>query len=487
MPADFSEYVNLKIFDKEPGDIYRDSIELARLSLPEFNLRIGTPEDAIFQAMAYVSALNIATINRIPDRLMAGIVSLLGFQRQEAVAAEVDVEVTLGSYEGGIIPSGTVFAFESIFEDEVQQFAFRTTSATIIPEVDIEETEDYPSEIVTVTCLTPGVIPPLGDGEELTIVSSGTDIFSVVTATPSNFANGINEDTDADYLSKASTYLRSLTSALVRPSQVDAYLLTSYPGIIARARTYDLTDSNTVFGDITVPRVSGVVKTYLEDDLATIQTNAPHLFIVGDTVKLEVFDSSVSATFNGTHIITGTSEDTISFVNVGSDSASTIVTGSAYAGIEKTGYISIFAYGINNFLTSLQKSNITEDVVSKSIAGLRLEIVDPSLVSFEVSGAVTVLKDYDLDAVKESVESALIEYFSPNNYPFSYDRIRLSQVISIISGIPGIYYVDSINLSSIGDGWLPQYGTDLLFLNKGTLPLLSLDDIDISFTMSEVM
>jgi hypothetical protein len=116
-----------------------------------------------------------------------------------------------------------------------------------------------------------------------------------------------------------------------------------------------------------------------------------------------------------------------------------------------------------------------------------LEIVDPSLVSFEVSGAVTVLKDYDLDAVKESVESALIEYFSPNNYPFSYDRIRLSQVISIISGIPGIYYVDSINLSSIGDGWLPQYGTDLLFLNKGTLPLLSLDDIDISFTMSEVM
>ena len=109
MPADFSEYIDLSVFDKEPGDIYRDSIELARLSLPDFNLRPGTPEDAIFQAAAYVSALNINAINRLPDRLMAGIVQILGYQRQEAISAEVDIEVTIGSYEGGNIPAGTVF------------------------------------------------------------------------------------------------------------------------------------------------------------------------------------------------------------------------------------------------------------------------------------------------------------------------------------------------------------------------------------------
>ena len=486
MPADFSEYVNLKIFDKEPGDIYRDSIEIARLSLPEFNLRIGTPEDAIFQAMAYVSALNISAINRLPDRLMAGVMSILGFQRQEAIPAEVDIEITLASYDGAVIPAGTVFSFDSVFEDEVQQFAFQTTSAVTIPEVDIEETEEYPTEIITVVCLTPGVIPPLTSGTELLVVSSGTDIFSAVVASTSNFANGINEDTDEDYLSRASTYMRSLTSALTKPSQVDSYLLTVYPGVVGRAKTYDLTNGDDAFGDITVARSSGVVRTYLEDDLATIETEAPHLIVVGDVIDLEIFDSSSSAMFNGMHTVTGTSETNISFVKVGDNSASNITTGSVYAGLEETGHINVVAYGVNSFLTPLQKVGILNDITSKTVAGLSISLSDPTLVSFEMFGNVTVSQQYDLSMVQESVNDALIAYFSPSEFPFIYDRIRLSQIISIITNVPGVTYVESVSISALGEGWLPQHGQDLLFLNKGTLPLLSGDDLFLTYTASDV-
>ena len=85
MPADFSEYIDLTIFDEQPGDIYLRSIELAQLTIPDFSLRPGTPEDAIFQAMAYISSLNIQAINRIPNRLMAGIMNILGYRRQEAI------------------------------------------------------------------------------------------------------------------------------------------------------------------------------------------------------------------------------------------------------------------------------------------------------------------------------------------------------------------------------------------------------------------
>ncbi len=127
MPADFTEYINLTVFDKEPGDIYRDAIELARLTLPDFNLRTGTPEDAIFQAMSYISAHNIASINRLPNRLMSGIVSLMGYQRQEAVSAEIDVEIYLDTYDGAVIPYGTTFTYDTIFEDEIVQYAFWTT------------------------------------------------------------------------------------------------------------------------------------------------------------------------------------------------------------------------------------------------------------------------------------------------------------------------------------------------------------------------
>jgi hypothetical protein len=483
MPADFSEYVDLAIFDKEPGDIYRDAIELARLSLPDFNLRVGTPEDAIFQAAAYVSALNINAINRLPDRLMAGIVSMLGYQRQEAIPAEVDVEITVGSYDGGTIPVGTVFVYDSIFEDEVQQYAFQLTSSLTIPATN-ENT--FPSEIATITAIEAGVMPPLTAGIELSAISSGTDIISVVVASNANFANGLNADMDNEYLSKATTYLRSLASALVRPSQVDAYLLTNYPGIISRAKTFDLTNGDSDGGNITNKRTSGVIKTFLDSTLATIETEAPHLFVVGDIVELDVFNSSVSATFNGEHTVTNTSDTTFSFIKVAGNSASTVVTGSAYAGQDVSGYVAVVAYGNNTELTSPQKIDILSEVRAKSVAGLTIDIIDPTLVTLEINGSITLDQQYEQTALQQTIEDALIEFLGPSNFSLSFDRIRQSQVISLISNIPGVVYVASLSLLPTGSGWLPQHDNDLLFRDKGSLPILSLDDIDFTYTSIDV-
>ena len=479
MPADFTEYVDLSIFDKEPGDIYRDAIELARLSLPDFNLRVGTPEDAIFQAAAYVSALNINAINRLPSRLMAGIVSMLGYQRQESIPAEVDVEITLGSYEGGTIPAGTVFVYDSVFEDEVQQYAFQLTSALTIPST-IGTT--YPSEIATVTAIDAGVIPPLTAGVEMAVISSGTDIISVVVASPSNFANGLNADMDNEYLSKAATYLRSLASALVRPTQVDSYLLTNYPGIISRAKTFDLTNGDADGGNITNKRTSGVIKTFLDSTLATVETEAPHLFIVGDVVELDVFNSSVSATFNGVHTVSQTSDTTFSFIKVAGNSASTVVTGSAYAGQDVSGYVTVVAYGNNTELSFPAKNSILSEIRAKSVAGLTIEIIDPTLVTLEISGSITLDEQYEQIALQNSIEDALVEFLSPTNFSLNFDRIRQSQIISLISNIPGVVYVESLTLTPTGSGWLPQHDNDLLFRDKGSLPILSLDDIDFTYT-----
>lgn len=479
MPADFTEYVDLSIFDKEPGDIYRDAIELARLSLPDFNLRVGTPEDAIFQAAAYVSALNINAINRLPDRLMAGIVSILGYQRQEAIPAEVDVEVTIGSYEGGIIPSGTVFVYDSVFEDEAQQYAFQLTNALEIPAT---EGVDYPSAIATVTAIDAGIIPPLTSGLELSVISSGTDIISVVVSTPSNFANGLNADIDSEYLSKATTYLRSLTSSLVRPAQVDAYLLTNYPGVISRAKTFDLTNGDFDSGDITLKRSEGVINTFLTGNLATIQTAAPHLFVVDDVVELEIFNSSVSATFNGTHTITAATDTTFSFIKVAGNSASTVVTGSAYAGQDVSGYVTVVAYGNNVALTSPEKIDILVDVRSKSVAGLTFDVIDPTIVTLEITGSITLDQQYEQTALRNAIEDALVDYISPSKYPLTYDRIRQAQLIALVSNIPGVIYVESLTLTPTGSGWLPKHGVDIIFRDKGTLPVLSLDDISITYT-----
>jgi len=479
MPADFSKYVDLRIFDAEPGDIYLDAIEQARLTMPEFNLRVGTPEDAIFQAASYISALSIAAINRLPDRLMEGIVSILGFTRQQAISAEVDVTITLDTYSGGTIPAGTIFSYETLFEDEITEFVFQTSQAVVINEIENPSPgDDYPSASVTVSCLTPGIIPPITTpGTELKVLSSGTNILTVETL--ANFANGINADEDSDYLSRAATYLRSLSSALNKASQVDSYVLTQYPEIVGRVKTYDLTDGDEDLGDISVLRTANIIKTYLNTNLATVQTSGQHLFVVGDVVNIENCGSS----FNGERTITGRSDTTFSFVSVNTNSGSTTVTGTASAGIDVAGDVTTFVYGLNSFLSTEEKETILLDVSEKSVAGLSFTVRDPDLLTLEITASIVIDSAFDQDILQENIENTIVDYLSPANFPYTDDRIRKTRLISLISRIPGVLYVESMTLNGTNDGWLPQYGDDILFLNKGSLPIVSRDDLTITYTL----
>ena len=482
MPADFSQYIDLTPFDAEPGDVYVEAVEFGRLVLPEFNLRVGTPEDAMFQAMAYITSLNIAAINRLPNRLMEGVMNILGIGKQGAVPAEVDVTITLDNYLGGTVPAGTIFSYETTFEDEIQEYVFQTATAVNIPEVlDPDEESDLPSASVTAVCLTAGVIPPITTpGTRLNVLSSGTNILTVETL--ANFSNGINADEDSDYLSRAATYLRSLTSALNKSSQLDSYILTNYSERVGRAKSYDLTYGDPELGDITVNRVSNIVTTYLLDDLATVETDENHLFVVGDVVEID----DCGASFDGERTVTATSDTTFSFISVNSNSGSTSVNGSASAGIENPGNVTLFVYGINTFLTQDEKEDILVDVSNKSVAGLNISVRDPEIVSLSVNADLVIDQSYDQTVLQESIEDALAEYINPNNFPYSDDRVRRTKLIAIISNIPGVIHVEDLTISPIGDGWLPQHGSDLLFLNKGTLPIVAAEDIVISYTLASV-
>lgn len=479
MPADFSDFIDLTVFDLEPGDIYKDSLELARLTLPSFELRTGTPEDAIFQAMAYVSSLNIAAINRLPNRLMAGLMSILGFNRQEGVASEVDVIFTLNSYNGGTVPAGTVVTFETFYEDELQEYAFQTLEAVEIGAVDPED-EDLPFAVIPVYCLTLGIIPPVSADTELNVISSGTNIISAIVANPSGFVNGVNQDTDSDYLSRAATYLRSLSSVINKSSQLDAYVLSSFPGVVGKVKSYDLTNGDSTSGDISVKRTFGVIQTFRDGatSLATIQTEAPHLFIAGDSVRF-----SGCGEFNGEFEILATSASTMVFTSVGANSASTVVTGSAYAGEDEAGYVSVFAYGLNSYLNSTEKAAVKSDIQNSSIAGLTINVLDPTLVNLTVNANVIINDLYDATVLQSSIVDAVVQFLSPGSFPSNLDRVRTSQIISIIANVPGVVYVDEITISPVGSGWLPKYGNDLLFLNKGTLPIISHEDVTLTVTV----
>lgn len=485
MPADFSDYIDLRIFDLTPGDIYLSSIDVARLTLPEFNLRVGTPEDAIFQAMAYISALNVAAINRLPDRLMAGILLLMGVVRQEAIPAEVEILVTADSYDGGEVAAGSLFSFEATFEDEVQEFVFETTEICTIAASNTYS-GPYPTGTVNAQCLTPGVMPVMSVGDELAIISSGLPILAAEVN--GSFINGTNEDTDSEYLGRAVTKLRSMSSTLNKATQVDGYLLTEYSGVVGRAKTYDLTYGESGVGEIGVYREQTPVGASLDSNFVTLYFPDKHQFVDGEKIQTNGLPSQFGV--DGTlYTITDTSDYQITYSKSGTNSGSVNLsasTPSVSIGENVSGYVTVFVYGFNQPVSSADKEDIYTDLVSKSVAGLTYTIKDPTLLTLEITGSVVLDAAYDQEPLQNAVSSALVDYLSPMKFPYSETKVRYTTLISLISSIPGVLYVDDLTITGTGTGWLPKVGNDVEFQYKGSLPNLALEDIDITYSPEEV-
>jgi hypothetical protein len=480
MSADFSQYIDLTIYDKEPGDLYLEAIEMARLTLPEFNLRPGTVEDAIFQAMAWIGWVNATSINRIPDRLMAGILSMMGVTIQLSLPAQMGVVVAADSYQGATIPVGTLFGYSSQFEDEVIEFVFITTEPLVIPaELEPDPGEPFPSGIVNTECLTPGIIPNISAGTELTILSPSTSIISAEAHT--NFQNGVNEETSSSFLSRAVSYLNSLSSTVVKASQVDALVANTYSGLIDRVRTYDLTDGDNTSGDIATSRSSAVsAASRSSGGFATLTVSLNHQFSIGDKVTVSGVDT---AGFNGIHTLTGRTATTITYANSGIEISTTPTPTHALVekGIEKTGHITVFAYGKGNFLTQLQLDDVKTVVSEKTLPGLFVDVKNMQILNLSIEATISLDPGYDQSPLIQTIENSIIEYLSPSSYPASEDSVIANKVIAFISSIPGVLYVVSLSLGTSTGNWLPKIGENLEPARKGWAPRLIPDNLDITY------
>lgn len=481
MPADFSEYIDLKIFDLSPGDIYLASLDVASLTLPEFNLRVGTPEDAIFQAMSYISALNIAAINRLPDRLISAILLMMGVNRQDGVPAEVELTITADSYEGAIVPAGTLFLYQATFEDEVQEFVFQTIDLLEIP-VSASAVGPFPSENVFAQCTSSGLVPIIPENSVMQLISSGVQILDAEST--GLFTNGVNADTDSEYLSRAATFLSSLTRTLNKASQVDSYILTNYTGVIGRVKTYDLTFGAESLGEIGIYREGIPIELSRASNIVTLTFGDEHQFLEGE--KVYIYNLSDTYAVEGTlYTITDTSDYSISYNKTGASVGTFDISASVASveiGEDVAGFVTVFVYGLNEVVSDPDRTALLADLSNKTVAGLTINVNNASISTLEIDGLITLDSAYDQEPLQDTVYSALVNYLSPMQFPFSEYTIRYTTLISIISRIPGVLYVNELNLTGTGTGWLPKIGNDIQFQNKGTLPSLSVDDINITFT-----
>jgi uncharacterized phage protein gp47/JayE len=241
MPIDFSEYVYLVPFDVSPTAVYLDSIEYAKIALPEFQPRQGTPEDAILQAVSYISALNISAINRLPDRLMAGLVGMMGVEINDGTQAVIDVEFTCIDYDGTIVPQGTIVRYDYEFLGEQKSIYFETTEEGTIASVVYTGVEPLPTVTVEARAIDVGATLPIAAG---TVLEIDTPTSSIIGATVDAFiSNGTSPETTEQFLNRAVQFLGSLSSSFGRASQIDGYVLSTFASTVGRCKAYDLTNS----------------------------------------------------------------------------------------------------------------------------------------------------------------------------------------------------------------------------------------------------
>jgi hypothetical protein len=204
-----------------------------------------------------MTALNVGAINRIPNSLMMGITKLIGAPVDEGTRATLTAQITAISTSGATIPASTILAYELVQNDQVVQYLYYTDQILVIPAVGINDA--LPTGTVSCTSVTIGLVPDVSVDDELVVLSYDQSIYSAKCS--SGFTNGTSMESTNDFLSRAVTYIESLSRAHATKNQLQSFMISAYPDLITRAKVYDLTDSTGLL-DVEEASVAGYVTIY---------------------------------------------------------------------------------------------------------------------------------------------------------------------------------------------------------------------------------
>ena len=230
---DFRDYIDLTIYDTTPQILYDDSVTYAQTAMPEFDPRIGTIEDALLQGMAFVGAILATGINRLPNGLMEGILTLLGFARKEAQFATGTATITTSINTGTVIPQGTVFTYD-VFEDGI------TTSYPFETDSDLVIASTFDEGEVAITATNAGQYPALLAGQTLTLVSQVPYVIAVELT--DDIEVGADTETQTQFFNRGAQYLASLNATIATSAQMTNYIGANYTTVPV-FKVYDLVNS----------------------------------------------------------------------------------------------------------------------------------------------------------------------------------------------------------------------------------------------------
>lgn len=472
---DFRQYVDLTINDVQPADIYDEAVAYAKTVLPDFSPKTGTVEDAVLQAISYVSGLMTGAINRLPNGLMEGVLNLYGFTRSQSSFATGSVIFTAIDSTGVTIPAGTRIAYVETTGGETIQHVFSTDSEVTI------SSGSTTSSAVPVTAVSSGTKPAIDDGDSMVLLTASNRILSV--AFSGTLSQGTSGETDAEYFARGATYLSSLSEALVTSTQVTNYLLTTYIEA-KRAKTLDITgiykfdgvqifeSSGELGASVTGAAPGDAFPTPLAGDL---------IRIVGasDTKFNKVYElTSIDST---TFYVTDTSGASSGEVFTGDYTVEVLMNmqdpslGGFFGGPqERPGFaLTVVSKNDGTGVSEATKTSAISDIGDRLVAGLSYDVVNALTVDVNVEINISVLTGFDEIAVRDNVEAVIGAYLSTQNWNWD-QKIRANNILARAATVAGVDYVDSVTMTLDAGELLATVdgGTgDVDFGYRGTLPV----------------
>jgi hypothetical protein len=455
----FSEYVNLTISDLDVVTIYDDSVEYAQTNLPEFNPRIGTIENAILEATAYQTNNLVTAINRLPDGLMEGLLSLMGFSRIEATQASGTVTIELVINTGATILAGTVFSYD-VYDAEgvLTQYLFETDE-------DLTIASGSTTGTVSVVASEASQYPDIPTLSSLTVVSSTPFILGVTLTTLSTA--GQDTETDNEYFNRATTYLSSLSSAITTASQMTGYIAVNYP-TVSKFKVYDLTEVLENY----------VTNAVLTTNVVTLTTANAHGYIVGDSVTVR---DMANAVYNGTYTVTAvptTTTFTYARTNTNISTAAVtagsvvLATGMLFSTADSAGNVTVsMCDSAGDPISDEQKSIIKADLSSRVVAGLNINLQDTNTFNVDVAVSIVVEPNYSTSVVGTAVSDAIEAYLSIAGWDWA-ESVDARYLTTIASKVTGVKYVDSVDATLNGATvFASNDSLNVAILEKGAIPI----------------
>ena len=241
---DWSTYIDLTPNDASVTSILEDSLTQARALLPSWTPRAGEIETTLLEATAYQTANLANAANRVPGAVVETLLKLHDVARSDGTKATATVAITFSDSLGHTVPAGTPVAH------------FGIGGSVYVYLVDVDSTVAVGSSslagvAVTAQAVGIGYNTP-SNGSAVQVLATIPFIQSVTL--DSKPAGGFDSETDTEFFARATTLLKSYSSALTTADQLSSYVLANYTGTVYRAKAYNtsrFSDRDVITGGLT--------------------------------------------------------------------------------------------------------------------------------------------------------------------------------------------------------------------------------------------